>query len=1013
MRSTARSSLRLLIGVSSFALVAAPVPAFAQDAATTAGQPGDSEIPPAPPVAEAEDEAIVVTGIRASLRASVDIKRDAYGVVDAISAEDIGKFPDTNLAESLQRITGVSIDRSNGEGSSVTVRGFGPEFNLVTLNGRAMPTSSLGDGGSAPSTRSFDFANLASEGVAAVEVYKTGRASVASGGIGSSINIRTPRPLDRPGLRGSFAVKAVWDSSREGDVTPTPEFSGIISKTFADNTIGILATGSYQKRKASVNQANVGWRDGYLGSENNWGSLPQTGGNIVNRPGPTDVYEVPQNASYDLNDIDRERLNGQLVLQFRPIDTLTGTLDYTYSRNTVEVRNSNVGVWFNHGDTSSEWTDGPVAGPVFYSENFAPGSPDPLDFNAGKDLSYSGALTANRSINKSLGANLSWTGMSGLTLTVDAHHSTAESKPTNKYGSSVSVGNAIFGVASQGINFENYLPVISYDMHAGIDPLNRSLINPTGNAFRNAYFKDRINQVQLTGRYDADLTFLDSVDFGVSYIDNKVRSAFGFIQNDSWGGAGSPPDFGANDIPDDIFQLVDLPDRFPGLSGSDDPSMIQSFYTFDFERMVDLIEELYGTCSDPATGSAISGTCLAEFTTNRNIREKTWSPFIQLNSTFDLFSRPAHIVAGVRYEKTKVDSDALVPTPVGSRWVGDNEFNINFDGEEITRFKGDYDHYLPSIDFDMQPIRNLKLRASYSHTITRANYADLQGGRTLDSLFRVGGGTGSVGNPGLLPFKSKNIDLSAEWYYGPESYVSVGYFHKNVSNFISTVPVPLAEASGVRTPVGGPRYLAAVAAGNTSAGDIRQYIADNFPDSVEIQGNGAIHVITLPEDPLLNFQITTPFNSDQKYKIKGWEFAVQHSFWDTGFGVILNYTKVDGSAKYDNTLPFSGGAQFAVPGLSDSANAVAFYDKNGIQARVAYNWRDEFLAATGGNPFYVEAYGQVDASASWEFRKGLTVFVEAINLTGESRRGHRRHDNNVVFASPGYARYAGGFRFTF
>ncbi|PTT04966.1 TonB-dependent receptor, partial [Caulobacter sp. HMWF025] len=121
---------------------------------------------------------IVVTGIRASLQQSQDIKRLAVGVVDAISAEDIGKFPDTNLAESLQRITGVSIDRSSGEGSTVTVRGFGPEFNLVVVNGRQMPTSTLGDGFSAPSSRSFDFGNLAAEGVAGVEVYKSGRAAL-------------------------------------------------------------------------------------------------------------------------------------------------------------------------------------------------------------------------------------------------------------------------------------------------------------------------------------------------------------------------------------------------------------------------------------------------------------------------------------------------------------------------------------------------------------------------------------------------------------------------------------------------------------------------------------------------------------------------------------------------------------------------------------------------------------------------------------------------------------------
>ena len=136
-------------------------------------------------------EVILVKGIRGSQSRAVDVKRGSAGVVDAISAEDIGKMPDANLAESLQRITGVSIDRVNGEGSKVTVRGFGPEFNLVTLNNRVMPTAQT----EGWSTRSFDFANIASESVNAVEVSKTGKANVSSGGIGSTINIRTSRPV--------------------------------------------------------------------------------------------------------------------------------------------------------------------------------------------------------------------------------------------------------------------------------------------------------------------------------------------------------------------------------------------------------------------------------------------------------------------------------------------------------------------------------------------------------------------------------------------------------------------------------------------------------------------------------------------------------------------------------------------------------------------------------------------------------------------------------------------------
>ena len=974
-------------GASALALSIGMQPAFAQDSAVDE-QPAE----------------IVVTGIRASLNAASDIKRNAQGVVDAMSAEDIGKFPDTNLAESLQRITGVSIDRSNGEGSTITVRGFGPEFNLVLLNGRQMPTSTLGDGASAPASRSFDFANLASEGVAGVEVYKSGRATLPTGGIGSTINIKTPRPLDRPGLKGSVAVKGVYDSSRNDGNPITPEISGIISDTFADGLFGIAVSGSWQKRKASVNQANVGWRDGYLGSENNWGSLPQAGdprfANIENRPGPNDVYQVQQNASYDLNDIERERLNGQIVLQVRPADNLTATFDYTYSRNTVQVRNSNVGIWFNFNDVSSAWTDGPVAGPKFYSEQFGA--------NEGKDLSYSGSLVENQSTNKSLGGNLVWDGPGGLRLELDAHHSTAESGANNPYGTSTSVGTAVFGVRSQTVDYTNDLPIISVEMHPGINALDAGNIQATGNAFRNAYFKDRINEGQLRGSYDFEGSILDSLDFGVTYIENKVRSAYGFIQNDTWGGSTTK-----DQLSDDLFTLETLPDKFKGLSGAGDAAMLQQFYTFNFEKMVGFLDDLNGICGG-------DGNCLSSFTVDRRIRERTIAPYLQANLAFDVANRPAHFRAGVRYEKTKVRSSALVPIPTGTQWVSANEFNLTYGtGSDFTTFRGNYDNWLPAIDVDFEPIENVKLRASYSHTITRPDYASMQGGRTVDQLFRIGGGTGSQGNPGLLPYKSKNIDLSAEWYYAPSSYLSVGFFDKRVRNFISSTRID-TDAFGLTNPADGPRYQAAVAAlgANASTTDLRNYIFANYPASVIVDsfdpatGNYTGKILGLPEDGAVNFQVSTPINSDQSAHLYGFEFAIQHNFWDTGFGTILNYTIVRGDATYDNSQP-SSVPQFALTGLSDSANAVLFYDKKGIQARIAYNWRDKFLGGTGPNPFYIEAYGQVDASASWEFKKGYTAFVEAINLNGASRRGHLRSENNAFFASPGYARYGAGLRVNF
>jgi TonB-dependent receptor len=210
-----------------------------------------------------ELEEVVVTGLRGSLKASMDTKREAVGVVDAINAEDIGKFPDTNLSEALQRITGISIDRRNGEGSTVTARGFGPQYNMVTLNGRQMPSADAfggGDnitGGAGGNSRSFNFANLAAEAISAVEVYKTGRADIATGGIGASIDIHTARPLDSDGVVLNLGVKAVSDTTNRVGDDITPEVSGIFSWASENKMFGVGLNASWQKRDFGSSTATV------------------------------------------------------------------------------------------------------------------------------------------------------------------------------------------------------------------------------------------------------------------------------------------------------------------------------------------------------------------------------------------------------------------------------------------------------------------------------------------------------------------------------------------------------------------------------------------------------------------------------------------------------------------------------------------------------------------------------------------------------------------------------------
>ena len=948
-----------------------------------------------------EVDELIVQGIRKSLQSSSDLKRNAKGIVDAISAEEMGKFPDTNLAESLQRISGVSIDRQRGEGSTVTVRGFGPEYNLVTFNGRQIATSTLGDGASAPSSRSFDFANLASEGIAGLEVYKTGKAPVASGGIGSVININTTRPLDDKGFKATASYKVVQDESWNGGSTQTPEISGLISNTWdlAEGEFGVSLSLISQERKSSVNQATVGWRDAYYGNEGNWGSIVGNDNHTVtNGPADTDVYRIPQNMAYSLIDFESERFNGLLTMQYAPNDKITATLDILKATYEIEARSNDVSIWFNHGTVASVWGDGNPKPIISYNETFPADGPS--------DFSMGAALTANENILDSVGLNLEVQATENLSLVFDYNRSESESKPNSEYGSNNVIGTAAYQLAGQGIDFSGDLPIMSVtgvtDQATLFSSASRQF---TGNVYRFAYMKANLDQGQVHGTYDftnndAINDIIDSVDFGVSIIDNKIESKYGFRQNDTWGGIpGNTPE----NTPDDLFKLTSLPSAF-GTS-----AIIPQFHRFNFEEAADFLRANYNVCG-------ADNVCFPGYTnTNRTLEEETTSFYIQLNKEFELFGRPANVVAGLRHEETEITSTSLSQVPVASNWATANEFYLGFaPGENFLTLTSEYDYDLPSLDFDIDITDDAKLRMSWSETITRPTYADLQAGYSIDQLFRIDRGTGSGGNPELLPFESENFDISAEYYYGDLSYISVGYFTKDVDNWITSGNIDVAPFN-VGHPGQGPRYDEAVAAVGTDANDVRDWIIANYPGTTEVDGNGLTVINGIAgQDPNVPFRFTAPTNGANSETIDGWEIAWQHDFTDTGFGFLANYTIVDGSAEYNNLTNAAAGNQFALVGLSDSANLVAYYDKDGLQARVAYNWRDSFLNGTGNHPSYVEEYEQIDMSASYRVNDNVTVFFDGINMTEEDLpRTHGRDPSYVYFAAPGFARYYFGIRYTY
>ncbi len=956
-------------------------------------------------------EEVVVTGIRGSLQSSMVQKRDAQGVSDGIIAEDIGKFPDTNLAESLQRITGVSINRTAiGEGSRVTVRGVGPDFNLVTLNGRQMPGTTI-EATASSDSRSFDFANLASESVSAVQVYKTSQARLPTGGMGATINIKTARPFDSPDMVASIGAKMVMDSSVENGDSATPEISGIFSNTYADGKFGVGITASYQDRNLSYSQASAssGWRTNFGDNPAGWGALPAEGVNgTVTTNRPTGIYQVPQNISYTFNDIQRERTNGQLTLQFAPTDTLTATLDYTYAENEIQQQGAELSAWngLTQPTTISSWTDDSVAGPISYSEVRDPNDPvnaDPNGDFGGNAAQYGVVHELN-----SIGFNLEWDPTDQLSFALDFHNSESESGSASPYGTNNAVGFFGFYRGTTTTDWSADFPVYQVEYAPGTTGADVSQTYTTGSSFRNAFSNSEVEQLRLSGSFffknDAY-----SLDFGVMTTDTDNQSAYANVQADTWGGIGTPDDFD-----DSLFSVDSVRRYFSGISGSSNPDLVEDFIRVDFPAAV--------AAADAAIGGDRWGPT-DDYQVDRRTQEETTAAYVQFNASFDLGSRPANFAAGVRYEETDVTSSALVPVATRILWAAANEFTVEKVGNDFTTLEGDYNYVLPSLDFNVEVAEDVILRLGYSETIGRPGWNDIQGGQTIDDSIRISGGNGNQGRPGLLPLESTNIDISVEWYYGSGNYASIAYFTKDIDNYIAIATIT-GTPFDLPHPGQGARFDEANAAtggtGDTIA--IRQYIFDNYAGTpevvitgVDLLGNttGTIEGIA-GEDPASEFQIFVPTNASEE-GVDGWELAIQHMFGDSGFGVSANYTIVNTDNSYDN---LNAANQFVLEGISDSANFIAFFENDHWSTRIAYNWRDEYLSDTldgagQPNPIYVEEYGQLDANVSYNFNDSLTLFVEGINITDEYTRSYARTQNAAAYVTTTGPRYMFGARYTF
>ena len=992
----------------------------------------------ADPASDVDSDTILVTGVRASLDRAIDLKRNSSGVVDGISAEDIGRFPDTNLAESLQRITGVSIDRVNGEGSRVTVRGFGPGFNLVTLNGRTLPTASIASVGQdqngdfvSGTTRSFDFANIASEGVSRLEVYKTARASIPGGGIGAAINIVTRQPLDAPaGLSGSIGAKAVYDKSDTYDLDRvTPEISGLVNWTNDAATFGVGLFGSWQRRNNSAASE----------SANDWNILPystfasgttfrRADGTTVVQGAPADpdtLIAIPNDTRYHYSEFSRERINGQLTLQFAPSDRLEITTDATYYRNQAEEQRADQTTWYNRPFDEIRFDGNDQVATAIYIDDV---------ITSPKDGGFEQQYRATEDELYSLGLNLKFEATDNLTLSVDGHHSEAKARPNNPLGhTSTLFAFAQKSIVDQGLNIVDGFPqqFITFDDANGNNNgiLDIPDLGTQVARSQTAFQTQTVDEARFDGVWEMGDD--DRVSFGGSYRTADMNSRTTSTYN-------ALGDWGVGNIGDIAAQAGNLVTPF---------CLVCQFKDFDtgIAQNDPLATAFRGDATELfnafVTNPVVNGT------SNNSVKEDIWALYGEVELNTELMSRPVNIVAGVRYERTNSSSVTLQGIPQSINWAADNDFvAVLSANEEAVSGKNKYDHILPGLDFSIDLTDDLKGRVSYGRTIARPDFGSLFASTNPGNPNRptaLGGVPGgNRGNPQLIPLVSDNFDASLEWYFAPSSYIAAGFFDKRVQNFVgtgqSTQPLfdlrdPSSGAPGTRSG----QALTYLQNNGLDLSDVNLFtltaLIDQFgynealtrfnnnlgPDGLDQQFVdqilGAYDLVGNANDPLYQFQTQQPVNSQDAH-IYGFELAGQYFLGDTGLGVSAGYTLVRGDIGYDITAATSSD-QFALLGLSDTANASLIYENYGISARVTYNWRDTFLSnnsrGSSRNPVFVDAYDQIDFNVSYDITPDLVVSFEGINVTGSNVKTYARTQNQPWFIVDGRPRYYLGARLRF
>ncbi len=729
-----------------------------------------------------ETEVITVTGVRSSLAESLANKKDARSLVDSIAAEELGRFPDDNVADSLSHIPGITVSRTRGgEAQHVNIRGLGPEFTIVTLNNRILATD---DGG-----RNFAFDVIPSEMISGADVWKTVQSKNIEGSIGGAVNLKSARPFANPGMQGAASVTADYNDFSEETGT---KFNGVFSNTFADDSLGFIigvSTSSGTERADDMFDNYVfGVNDGINYDVNKDGVISSNEQNLV----------VPGSYAIGSYATDFKRTGITSSLQWAPSDRLVLTADFLITK--LEADSTGFSQSYYMVDESEEQnrlSNITLDGNVITGMDIADVSMEVV------------TLDEHRTVDTSMfGFEVEYMLTDELIITADLYQSNS-SRDSGGKNTFVVAGNPGAHSGRYQLNsggLPDYIP--NWTEGRSSDDFGNDDFSPHWAARDGSDIEDEVRGFTIDAAWDVDYKYLLSVDFGAAYTSrNKTNTAYDNYDAGACNYCGYPFTFGevgadvVRDFPFDNFfegDNANIPRSFPIFSI---PGYAAGLAASDGKTITDY----NGNTRTFGANESALWEPVVNPVNSYDIEEDTTALYFQANLEGDKWFGNI----GARYISTDVSAGYAYNNILSITIVDPNSSNpswdvIYSDGSDQVA-KGDYSKFLPAVNFGYYLQDDVLLRVAGGRSLSRPTLdqmAPLTTDNAQSGLFTMD----ISGNPAIKPVFADQFDLALEWYFAENSLVSASFFWKDLDGFITsntTKQTIAGESFTVTQPING------------------------------------------------------------------------------------------------------------------------------------------------------------------------------------------------------------------